>query len=77
MVQRTNNTSRSSLAQSVLDNNLLEGVRRWLEPLPDKSLPALSIQNAFFEIMPKVKKNYVHQIQHTEHDFSSTSKPQC
>ncbi|CAE6363686.1 unnamed protein product [Rhizoctonia solani] len=44
----------SSLAQSVLDNNLLEGVRRWLEPLPDKSLPALSIQNAFFEIMPKL-----------------------
>lgn len=45
---------KSSLAQSVLDNNLFEGVRRWLEPLPDKSLPALSIQNAFFDIMPKV-----------------------
>ncbi|KAB5591508.1 Transcription factor iws1 [Ceratobasidium theobromae] len=45
---------KSSLAQSVLDNNLFEGVRRWLEPLPDKSLPALSIQNAFFEIMPKL-----------------------
>ncbi|CAE6517689.1 unnamed protein product, partial [Rhizoctonia solani] len=44
----------SSLAQSILDNNLLEGVRRWLEPLPDKSLPALSIQNAFFEILPKL-----------------------
>ncbi|CAE6431606.1 unnamed protein product, partial [Rhizoctonia solani] len=46
---------KSSLAQSVLDNNLLEGVRRWLEPLPDKSLPALSIQNAFFEILPKLE----------------------
>ncbi|KAL5634523.1 hypothetical protein ACGC1H_002542 [Rhizoctonia solani] len=45
---------KSSLAQSILDNNLLEGVRRWLEPLPDKSLPALSIQNAFFEILPKL-----------------------
>ncbi|KAG9100057.1 Transcription factor iws1 [Ceratobasidium sp. UAMH 11750] len=45
---------KSSFAQSVLDNNLFEGVRRWLEPLPDKSLPALSIQNAFFDIMPKV-----------------------
>ncbi|KAF8751749.1 TFIIS helical bundle-like domain [Rhizoctonia solani] len=45
---------KSSLVQSVLDNNLLEGVRRWLEPLPDKSLPALSIQNAFFEILPKL-----------------------
>ncbi|KAF8599553.1 hypothetical protein BDV93DRAFT_497519 [Ceratobasidium sp. AG-I] len=45
---------KSSFTQSVLDNNLFEGVRRWLEPLPDKSLPALSIQNAFFEIMPKL-----------------------
>ncbi|QRV90148.1 TFIIS helical bundle-like domain protein [Ceratobasidium sp. AG-Ba] len=45
---------KSSFTQSVLDNNLFEGVRRWLEPLPDKSLPALSIQNAFFDIMPKV-----------------------
>ncbi|KAG8776962.1 Transcription factor iws1 [Ceratobasidium sp. 428] len=45
---------KSSFAQSILDNNLFEGVRRWLEPLPDKSLPALSIQNAFFDIMPKV-----------------------
>ncbi|KAG8693287.1 Transcription factor iws1, partial [Ceratobasidium sp. 394] len=45
---------KSSFAQSVLDNNLFEGVRRWLEPLPDKSLPALSIQNAFFDIMPKL-----------------------
>ncbi|CAE7215056.1 unnamed protein product [Rhizoctonia solani] len=45
---------KSSLSQSILDNNLLEGVRRWLEPLPDKSLPALSIQNAFFEILPKL-----------------------
>ena len=40
---------RQSLAQSIMDNNLLEGVRRWLEPLPDKSLPALNIQNFFYE----------------------------
>lgn len=44
---------KSSFTQSILDNNLFEGVRRWLEPLPDKSLPALSIQNAFFDIIPK------------------------
>ena len=25
---------RTSLAQSISDNNLLQGVRRWLEPLP-------------------------------------------
>lgn len=45
---------KSSLSQSIIDNNLLEGVRRWLEPLPDKSLPALNIQNAFFEAISKM-----------------------
>ena len=43
---------RSSLWQSIVDNNLLEGVRRWLEPLPDKSLPALNIQRDIFNILP-------------------------
>jgi transcription factor SPN1 len=43
---------RSSLWQSIVDNNLLEGVRRWLEPLPDKSLPALNIQKEIFGILP-------------------------
>ena len=28
--------------QSIFDSNLLEAVRRFLEPLPDKSLPALN-----------------------------------
>lgn len=37
-----------------MDQNLLEAVRQWLEPLSDKSLPALNIQNAFFEVLPKV-----------------------
>jgi len=43
---------KSSLWQSIVDNNLLEGVRRWLEPLPDKSLPALNIQKDIFSILP-------------------------
>ncbi|KAI0264402.1 hypothetical protein BC834DRAFT_882906 [Gloeopeniophorella convolvens] len=43
---------KSSLWQSIVDNNLMEGVRRWLEPLPDKSLPALNIQREFFGILP-------------------------
>ena len=38
-----------------MDNNLLEGVRRWLEPLPDKSLPALDIQKEFFPILKKME----------------------
>ena len=38
-----------------MDNNLLEGVRRWLEPLPDKSLPALDIQKEFFPALKKME----------------------
>ncbi|KAI0649074.1 hypothetical protein C8Q79DRAFT_490922 [Trametes meyenii] len=45
---------KTSLAQSIIDNNLLEGVRRWLEPLPDHSLPALDIQKEFFPILKKM-----------------------
>jgi hypothetical protein len=45
---------RNGYAQSIIDNNLFDGVRRWLEPLPDKSLPALNIQHAFFDIMSKM-----------------------
>jgi len=45
---------KASLAQSMIDNNLLEAVRRWLEPLPDRSLPALNIQREFFNIIRKM-----------------------
>lgn len=37
-----------------MDNNLLEGVRRWLEPLPDKSLPALNIQTFMFDQLTRL-----------------------
>ncbi|KAK7690682.1 hypothetical protein QCA50_005781 [Cerrena zonata] len=46
---------KTALAQSIIDNNLLEGVRRWLEPLPDRSLPALDIQKEFFPILKKME----------------------
>ncbi|KIK96787.1 hypothetical protein PAXRUDRAFT_825588 [Paxillus rubicundulus Ve08.2h10] len=46
---------KQSLSQSIIDNNLLEGVRRWLEPLPDRSLPALNIQRDFFPILKKME----------------------
>lgn len=36
--------SKADLAISILDNNLLEAVRLWLEPLPDASMPAYQIQ---------------------------------
>jgi len=47
--------NRVSLAQSMIDNNLLEAVKRWLEPLPDRSLPALNIQREFFSIIRRME----------------------
>lgn len=35
---------KADLAISILDNNLLEAVRLWLEPLPDALMPAYQIQ---------------------------------
>jgi hypothetical protein len=42
------------MSQSIVDNDLLSAVKRWLDPLPDKSLPALDIQNSFFDILVKM-----------------------
>lgn len=46
---------RPNLMATAMDNNLLEAMRRWLEPLPNKALPAYSIQKVMFEIMGKMK----------------------
>jgi len=43
--------SRSALADAIIEAGVLEAVRRWLEPLPDKSLPAVNIQRPLFEIL--------------------------
>jgi transcription factor SPN1 len=39
----------------MMDNNLLDAVRRWLEPLPDRSLPALNIQRELFGTIRKME----------------------
>ncbi|KAJ7227307.1 transcription factor iws1 [Mycena pura] len=44
-----------SLAQSMMDNNLFEAVKKWLEPLHDKSLPSLNIQREFFPLLKKME----------------------
>lgn len=41
--------SKADLAISILDNNLLEAVRLWLEPLPDASMPAYQIQKELIQ----------------------------
>ncbi|KAK8865742.1 hypothetical protein IAR55_000888 [Kwoniella newhampshirensis] len=44
----------TTLWQSIVDNGVLEAVKRWLEPLPDRSLPSVGIQKAIFEVLPKM-----------------------
>lgn len=39
---------KANLADTILDNNLLQSVRIWLEPLPDGSLPSFEIQKSLF-----------------------------
>ncbi|ORX34156.1 hypothetical protein BD324DRAFT_636877 [Kockovaella imperatae] len=44
-----------SLWQAIVDNRVLEGVREWLEPIhPSGALPAVGIQKAIFEVLPKM-----------------------
>lgn len=38
--------NKANLADTILDNNLLQSVRIWLEPLPDGSLPSYEIQKS-------------------------------
>ncbi|KAK0560673.1 Transcription factor iws1 [Tilletia horrida] len=45
---------KTHMQQAITDHNLLSGVRRWLEPLPDHSLPALNIQRSFFSVLEKM-----------------------
>ncbi|WVF70699.1 transcription factor IWS1 [Kwoniella sp. CBS 6097] len=44
----------TTLWQSIVDNGVLEAVKRWLEPLPDRSLPSVGIQKSIFEVLPKM-----------------------
>ncbi|OUM58504.1 hypothetical protein PIROE2DRAFT_47923, partial [Piromyces sp. E2] len=37
-----------------LQNDILKGMKAWLEPLPDGSLPSLDIQRAMFDMLDKM-----------------------
>ncbi|CAA17070.1 transcription elongation factor complex subunit Iws1 [Schizosaccharomyces pombe] len=45
---------KTHLYDTILDNNVLDSVRMWLEPLPDRSLPALNIQRSLMDILTKL-----------------------
>ncbi|KAH9815477.1 hypothetical protein DFH28DRAFT_968039 [Melampsora americana] len=45
---------KSHLETAILDNGVLEAVKKWLEPLPDRSLPALNIQRSLLQLLTKM-----------------------
>lgn len=51
---------KHNLADSILDNNLLEVMRLWLEPLPDASLPAFEIQKELFSAIERLPIKTIH-----------------
>ncbi|PLW40360.1 hypothetical protein PCASD_07284 [Puccinia coronata f. sp. avenae] len=44
---------KSHLETAIIENGVLEAVKKWLEPLPDRSLPALNIQT---ELLDQLKQ---------------------
>lgn len=58
--QVTDVIRKGNLADTILDNNLLEAVRVWLEPLPDASLPAYEIQKVLFEALERLPIKTIH-----------------
>ncbi|GAA5873065.1 hypothetical protein JCM8547_000021 [Rhodosporidiobolus lusitaniae] len=42
---------KTTLADTIVEGGMLEAVKRWLEPLSDRSLPALNIQRPLFNLL--------------------------
>lgn len=51
---------KANLYDSILDNNMLEAVRIWLEPLPDASLPSYEIQRTLLTELIKMPIKTIH-----------------
>lgn len=45
---------KSYLYEQMLENDILEPIKLWLEPLPDGSLPSINIRKLMFEVLPKM-----------------------
>lgn len=45
---------KSYLHDQILEHEMLDAVRRWLEPLPDGSLPAINIRRALLQALQKM-----------------------
>ncbi|KAI9092150.1 hypothetical protein DFS34DRAFT_311439 [Phlyctochytrium arcticum] len=46
--------NREQLFDQWLENNVLEGMKLWLEPLPDASLPSMDIQVQLFGVLERM-----------------------
>ncbi|KAI9503584.1 Transcription factor iws1 [Coemansia spiralis] len=46
--------AKTQLYEAFLDNNIVDSIRLWLEPLDDGSLPNLDIQNAMLDVLKKL-----------------------
>lgn len=54
----------TTMWQPIQDSRLLDAVTQWLEPIrPSGALPAVGIQKAIFEVLPKVR----HLLKHSTH----------
>lgn len=52
--------NRQNLLSVAVDCGILKSIRRWLEPLPNKALPAYSVQKLMFEILVKLRPEIIH-----------------
>ncbi|KAF8544456.1 hypothetical protein BDD12DRAFT_508656 [Trichophaea hybrida] len=61
MVDEVRDTlNRQNLLSVAVDCGILKGIRRWLEPLPNKALPAYNVQKLMFEILGKLRPDIIH-----------------
>jgi hypothetical protein len=51
---------KTQFADQFLDNHLLEGIKTWLEPLPDGSLPSLDIQKVLVKALSALPIQTLH-----------------
>lgn len=52
-----NSLLNKDLQENLLHENILEVVRKWLEPLPDKSLPNIKIKKGLLEVLKNISIN--------------------
>ncbi|CAJ0826794.1 1627_t:CDS:2 [Entrophospora sp. SA101] len=45
--------SKPYLTEALIDNNILDAVRYWLEPLPDRTLPSITLQLEMMKILDR------------------------